>query len=52
MDEQVPTLASMLAQVPDPRAARGRRHPWSALLLVMVAGLRSGATSQRALAPL
>jgi hypothetical protein len=29
MDEQVPTLASVLAQVPDPRAARGCRHPWS-----------------------
>ena len=37
-------------QVPDPRAARGRRHPWSALLLVIVAGLLSGANSQRALA--
>ena len=50
MDEQVPPLASMLAQVPDPRAARGRRHPWSALLLVIVAGLLSGANSQRGLA--
>ena len=50
MNEQVPTLASVLAQVPDPRAARGQRHPWSALLLVIVAGLVSGANSQRALA--
>jgi predicted transposase YbfD/YdcC len=50
MDEQVPTLASVLAQVPDPRAARGCRHPWSALLLVIVAGLLSGANSQRGLA--
>ena len=47
MDEQVPTLASMLAEIPDPRRARGRRHPWSALLLVIVAGLVSGANSQR-----
>ena len=50
MDEQVPTLASMLAEIPDPRRARGRRHPWSALLLVSVAGLVSGANSQRGLA--
>jgi predicted transposase YbfD/YdcC len=50
MDERVPTLASMLARVPDPRAARGCRHPWSALLVVMVAGLLSGANSQRGLA--
>jgi predicted transposase YbfD/YdcC len=50
MDEQVPTLGSMLARVSDPRAARGRRHPWSALLLVMVAGVLSGANSQRGLA--
>ena len=50
MDEPVPTLASMLARVPDPRAVRGRRHPWSALLLVIVAGLLSGANSQRGVA--
>lgn len=50
MDEQVPTLVSMLAGVPDPRKRRGRRHPWSALLLVIVAGLLSGANGQRALA--
>jgi predicted transposase YbfD/YdcC len=50
MDEQVPTLASVLAQIPDPRAARGRRHPWAALLLLIVAGLVSGANGQRALA--
>ena len=50
MDEQVPTLAAMLAGIPDPRGARGRRHPWSALLLEIVAGLLSGAQSQRAVA--
>jgi predicted transposase YbfD/YdcC len=50
MDEQVTTLVSMLAAVPDPRGVRGRRHPWSALLLLVVAGLASGANGQRALA--
>lgn len=50
MNEQVPTLASVLAQVPDPRAARGRRHPWPAVLLVIVVGLVRGANSQRGLA--
>lgn len=50
MEEQIPTLASVLAQVPDPRARRGRRHAWSALLLLIVLGLLSGANSQRALA--
>jgi hypothetical protein len=50
MDEQVPTLAAVLAEIPDPRRARGRRHPWSALLLEIVAGLLSDANSQRALA--
>jgi len=50
MDEQVPTLAAMLTQMPDPRAARGRRHPWPALLLVIVAGSVSSANSQRGLA--
>ena len=49
-DEQVPALATVLAQIPDRRAARGCRYPWAALLLVMVAGVLSGANSQRALA--
>ena len=48
MDEQVPTLAAMLAGIPDPRGARGRRSPWSALLLEIVAGLLSGAQSHGA----
>jgi predicted transposase YbfD/YdcC len=48
MDEEVPTLMSTRSGVPDPGKRRGRRHPWSALLLVMVAGLLSGANSRRA----
>jgi hypothetical protein len=50
MDETVPSLWAVLAQVPDPRARRGRRHPWTALLVLSVAALLSGADSQRALA--
>src|SRR5687767_13649799 len=50
LDAAIPPLASVLAQVPDPRHARGRRHPWSALLLVILVALLCGANTQRALA--
>jgi predicted transposase YbfD/YdcC len=50
MDATVPSLRSLLAQVPDPRKARGQRHPWPAVLLLLVVGLLSGANSQRAVA--
>jgi predicted transposase YbfD/YdcC len=50
MDAMVSSLREMLAEVPDPRKARGQRHPWSALLLLLVVGLLSGANSQRAVA--
>jgi predicted transposase YbfD/YdcC len=51
MDTQpVPTLAAVLAQVPDPRRARGRRHPWPALLLLLVVALLCGANTQQACA--
>lgn len=36
------TLASVLAQVPDPRARRGRRYRWGTLLTLIVAALASG----------
>jgi predicted transposase YbfD/YdcC len=45
-----PSLAALLAQVPDPRAQQGRRHPWAALLLLVAVGLLTGANSQRAIA--
>jgi predicted transposase YbfD/YdcC len=50
MPQRIPSLLSVLAEVPDPRAARGGRHPWSALLLCLVVGLLSGLNSQRAIA--
>lgn len=50
VSQSIPTLADTLAQLPDPRHARGRRHPWSALLLLVATGLLAGANTQRALA--
>ena len=50
MSESIPSLASALADLPDPRAARGRRHPWRALLLLVAVGLLTGANTQRAIA--
>ncbi len=50
MVERIPSLATIVAQIPDPRARRGRRHPWTALLLLVLVGLLSGANSQQALA--
>jgi predicted transposase YbfD/YdcC len=46
----VPSLASVLAQVPDPRHLRGRRHPWTALLLLIVVALLCGANTTAAIA--
>ncbi len=46
----VPSLASILAEIPDPRARRGQRDPWGALLLLITAALLSGANTQRAIA--
>jgi predicted transposase YbfD/YdcC len=45
-----PSLAARLAHLTDPRAARGRRHAWLALLHLVVVGLLAGANTQRALA--
>ncbi len=50
MSERIPPLSAILAQIPDPRHARGQRYPWVSLLLLIVVGLLSGANSQRALA--
>jgi predicted transposase YbfD/YdcC len=50
MTERIAPLATILAQVPDPRKPRGRQYPWLALLLLVIVGLLSGANSQRALA--
>jgi len=50
MVERIPSLATIVAQIPDPRARRGQRYPWAALLLLVIAGLLSGANSQQALA--
>jgi DDE family transposase len=46
----VPTLMSALVQVPDPRALRGRRYAWTALLILIVVALLCGANTQRACA--
>jgi hypothetical protein len=50
MAEHSPSLISVLAQISDPRHARGRRHPWSALLLRVVVALLCGANTQHAVA--
>jgi DDE_Tnp_1-associated len=46
----VPSLRAIVAQVPDPRARRGRHHPWTALVLLVIVGLLCGANTQHALA--
>ena len=50
MSERIPPLSAILAQIPDPRKARGRQYSRLALLLLVLVGLLSGANSQRALA--
>ena len=50
MAQSIPSLAAVVAALPDPRAARGRRHPWRSLLLLVTLGLLRGSDSQRALA--
>lgn len=50
MDEQeYSSLAAALADVPDPRQARGKRHPWSLILVLIGAALLSGQRNVRAI---
>lgn len=49
-DGEPPHLLAYLAGVPDPRAARGRRHPLVAILALAAAGVLAGARSIAAIA--
>jgi predicted transposase YbfD/YdcC len=49
-DAEAPHLLAYLAAVPDPRAARGRRHPLAAILAMAVAAVLAGARSMAAIA--
>ena len=50
MDErEYSSLAAALADVPDPRQARGKRHEWSLLLVLIGAALLSGQRNVRAI---
>lgn len=51
MDQpQYTTLLDALVAVPDPRHARGQRYGWRILLLIIAAGLASGAQTPHAIA--
>jgi len=39
---QYNTVLDILADIPDPRKARGKRHPWWLILLLLVLGLLQG----------
>jgi predicted transposase YbfD/YdcC len=43
------TLMDAVVDVPDPRNARGKRHPWPLLLTLIAAALVGGQRSQRAI---
>ncbi|MFE9686918.1 ISAs1 family transposase, partial [Streptomyces sp. NPDC006285] len=45
LPERIADLRSYLATVPDPRARRGIRHPWTALLTAAAAAVLAGAAS-------
>jgi predicted transposase YbfD/YdcC len=44
------SLAEAVAQVPDPRQARGKRYPWALIVRLIVAAMASGQTHVRAIA--
>ncbi len=46
---QYSSLAAMLADVPDPRRARGQRHAWGRILTLVGAALASGAQGMEAI---
>lgn len=48
--KQYSTLMDALADIPDPRKRRGKRHRWHLLLVLLVGGLASGYQSARAIA--
>lgn len=48
--KQYSTLMEALADVPDPRKRRGKRHTWPMLLVLLVSGLASGYLTARAIA--
>src|SRR5438552_2730295 len=51
MDQrQYTTLMDVLAAIPDPRKARGKRHAWRLLLTLLAAGLASGQQTAHAIA--
>ncbi|MEN9934112.1 MAG: hypothetical protein RLZZ387_691 [Chloroflexota bacterium] len=51
MDQsQYSTLLDVLAALPDPRKARGKRHSWALLLTLLAAGLASGHQTAHAIA--
>ena len=49
-EAEPPHLLTYLAAVPDPRAARGRRHPLVAILAMAAAAVLTGARSFAAIA--
>jgi DDE family transposase len=49
-DAEAPYLLAYLAAVPDPRGARGRRHPLVAILAIAAAAVLAGARSIAAIA--